>query len=250
MSRLSIPIRGAKMGLYIILMGVQGAGKGEQARFIRETYNIPHVSTGDLFRAMKTREDDLAKRIQQIMAEGRLIDDNTTNEVVKERLAQPDAAKGVIFDGYPRTPAQADWLEQHLADKGEKVSAVILLDLDLFTAFKRAYGRVSSAQTGKSYNIYSNSEGIQWEFEEYPEKALFPPRLKAVDVESGEELVRRPDDAHAHAIIKRIDTYIDTTQPLIDHYRSKGLLYTINADQQIQPVSEEIKRLIESVYHK
>lgn len=235
------------MGLYIILMGVQGAGKGEQARFIHETYRIPHISTGDLFRAMKTREDELAKRIQQIMAEGKLIDDDTTNEVVKDRLSQPDAANGVILDGYPRTPAQAHWLEQYLAGKDEKVSAVILLELDLFTAFKRAFGRVTSAKTGKTYNIYSNSEGIEWQFVEDSDGAKFPPRLQARSLEDGEELQRRPDDASAHAIIKRIDTFIQTTQPLLNYYQNKELLKPVNADQPIQAVGEEIRRVIDSV---
>ena len=235
------------MGLYIMLMGVQGAGKGEQSKFITETYGILQISTGDLFRAMKTREDPLAKRIQQIMAEGKLIDDETTNEVVKERLSQPDAANGVIFDGYPRTPAQADWLESYLVTKNEHLSLVILLNLDLYIAFKRSFGRVKSKATGKTYNIYYNAEGIEWEFVEHPDKALYPPRLKAVDFRTGEELERRPDDASAHAIIKRIDIFTETTQPLIDYYDSKGLLHTVDADQPIPAVSEAIKQLIESV---
>lgn len=233
------------MGLYVILMGVQGAGKGEQAKFIRDTYNIPHVSTGDLFRAMKTRDDELARRVQQIMAEGRLVDDATTNEVVKDRLSQPDAANGVIFDGYPRTPAQADWLEQYLASNGERVNIVILLKLDLYTAFKRAFGRISHPDGSKSYNIYYNSEGIEWQFVDHPEK-IFPPRLKAIDRASGAELVRRPDDGSADAILKRIDTYIQTTQPLIDYYRAKGLLREIDADQSIVAVSEAIQAAIQA----
>jgi adenylate kinase len=232
------------MGLYVILMGVQGAGKGEQARFIRETYSIPHVSTGDLFRAMRTREDDLARRIQQIMAEGRLIDDATTNEVVKDRLSQPDAANGVIFDGYPRTPAQADWLESYLESKGERVNVVLLLQLDLYTAFKRAFGRVSDPQ-GKSYNIYYNADGIEWQFIDHPEK-LFPPRLKAVEKANGSELIRRPDDANADAVLKRIDIYVETTKPLIEYYQRKGLLRELNADQSIPAVSEAIKAAIEA----
>src|SRR5215475_10535770 len=178
------------MGLYVILMGVQGAGKGEQAKYIRDTYHIPQVSTGDLFRAMKTREDDLAKKIQQIMAGGGLIDDATTNEVVKDRLNQPDAANGVILDGYPRTPAQADWLDKYLADKGERVNVVMELKLDLYTAFKRAFGRVSHPENGTSYNIYYNSEGIDWQFVEHPEKS-FPPQLKAVEKGSGKDMLRR-----------------------------------------------------------
>lgn len=233
------------MGLYVILMGVQGAGKGEQAKFIRETYNIPHVSTGDLFRAMKTREDDLARRVQQIMAEGRLVDDATTNEVLKDRLSQPDAANGVIFDGYPRTPAQADWLEEYLASRGERVNIVLLLQLDLYSAFKRAFGRVSHPDGSKSYNIYYNSDGLEWQFVDHPEK-LFPPRLKAVETATGTELVRRADDGNAHAILKRIDTYVETTQPLIDYYRGKGLLREVDADQPIPVVSQAIRAAIET----
>ncbi|MFN8450434.1 MAG: nucleoside monophosphate kinase [Anaerolineae bacterium] len=231
--------------MYVILMGVQGAGKGEQAKFIRETYNIPHVSTGDLFRAMKTREDDLARRVQQIMAEGRLVDDATTNEVLKDRLSQPDAASGVIFDGYPRTPAQADWLEDYLASRGERVNIVLLLQLDLYSAFKRAFGRVSHPDGSKSYNVYYNSDGLEWQFVDHPEK-LFPPRLKAVETATGTELVRRADDGNAHAILKRIDTYVETTQPLIDYYRGKGLLREVDADQPIPVVSEAIKAAIQA----
>jgi adenylate kinase len=236
------------MGLYVILMGVQGAGKGEQARFIRETYNIPHVSTGDLFRAMRTREDALAKRIQQLMAEGLLIDDATTNEVVKDRLSQPDAANGVIFDGYPRTPAQADWLEAYLESNGERVNVVLLLQLDLYTAFKRAFGRVSDAQ-GKSHNVYYNNEAIEWQFIDHPDKT-FPPRLKAVEKETGNELIRRPDDASADAVLKRIDIYMETTKPLIEYYKRKGLLRELDADQPIPVVSEAIKSAIEAAEAK
>ena len=237
------------MGLYVILMGVQGAGKGEQAKFIRDTYKIPHVSTGDLFRAMKTREDDLAKRIQKTMADGNLVSDETTNEVVAERLSQPDAANGVIFDGYPRTPAQADWLEKYLESKGERVNIVMLLTLDLYTAFKRAFGRVSHPQNGKSYNIYYNSDEIDWEFVEHPDKA-FPPQLKATEKGSGTALVRRADDGNADAVIKRIDTYIKTTQPLIAYYQGKGLLTEIHADQPISVVGYAIKVAIEAAQVK
>ncbi len=231
------------MALYVILMGVQGAGKGVQASFIRDTYKIPHVSTGDLFRAMKTRQDDLAKRVQQIMDQGHLVDDATTNEVVKDRLSQPDAENGVIFDGYPRTPAQADWLDQYLAGKGERVASVLLLELDLYTAFKRAFGRVTHPETGASYNVYFNNDDLKWQFVEHPDK-LFPPRLKAVD-QAGVELTRRADDGNAHAILKRIDIYVETTQPLIDYYRRKGLLQEIDADQSISVVTGEIKAAIE-----
>lgn len=229
------------MGLYLILMGVQGAGKGMQAQFLRDHYGIPHVSTGDLFRAMKTREDELALRVQAIMKAGMLVDDDTTNDVVADRLAQPDAAQGVILDGYPRNQFQADFLANYLAARGQKVNAVLLLHLDLYTAFKRAFGRVSDAQ-GNSYNIYFRNEGLQVDFEDSPDPR-FPPRV--VVRRNGEELIRRPDDANAAAIIKRIDTYLETTQPLIEYYQSRGLVYEVDADQSIEAVSHALRTIID-----
>jgi adenylate kinase len=232
------------MGLYIILMGVQGAGKGEQAKLITARYGIPQLSTGDLFRAMKTRTDEFAQKIQAILASGALVDDQTTCAVVEERLNQPDAAGGVIFDGFPRTPAQADWLADYLARRGEKVTAVILLELDLYVAFKRAFGRVSDA-AGRTYNIFYNADGIaEWKFEDHPEKA-YPPRLVAYDRE-GALLERRPDDANAGAIIKRIDTFVRETQPLIAYYRARGMLTVVNAEQAIAEVNAQINAVIDA----
>lgn len=234
------------MGLYVILMGVQGAGKGEQAKFISQTYaGIPQVSTGDLFRAMKTRNDPFAQRIQHIMAEGGLIDDDTTNEVVAERLAQPDAAKGAILDGYPRTPAQADFLEHYLANKGERVAAVVLLELNLFVAFKRAFGRVRAAN-GDVYNIYYHNAGLTYIQEPHPDN-MYPPRIVATLLATGEVLQRRHDDADAAAVIKRIDTYLEATAPLIAHYEQKGLVRRINAEQSIAAVSADIKKILDAV---
>ena len=136
------------MSLYVILMGVQGAGKGLQAKLIEDHFGIPQVSTGDLFRAMRTRTDELARKVQDIMVSGQLVDDDTTNAIVADRLAQADARNGVILDGYPRNQVQAAFLESHLADKGASVNAVLLLELDLYTAFKRAFGRVTAADGG------------------------------------------------------------------------------------------------------
>jgi adenylate kinase len=230
------------MGLYIILMGVQGAGKGEQARFIQKKYDIPHVSTGDLFRAMKERTDLLAQQIQKTMAEGKLISDETTNEVVRERLEQADAQKGVIFDGYPRTPDQAAWLDKYLASKNERIAAVLLLQIDLYEAFRRAFGRVSKAD-GQSFNIYSNADSITWEWVD-DATGKYPPRLEAKD-KDGQLLKRRPDDASADAIIKRIDTFLATTQPLIAYYEGTGLVSRIEASQPIEAVSRHIEQIIE-----
>jgi len=231
------------MGLYIILMGVQGAGKGVQAGFISDTYQIPHVSTGDLFRAMKTREDELAKRVQHILATGGLVDDATTNEMVAERLAQADAKNGVILDGYPRNQEQAAFLANYLAERGEKVNAVLLLNLDLFIAFKRAFGRVTAAN-GDSYNYYYKQDDIDFSVEPEP-SGKFPPRMVAKL--NGEELKRRNDDADAMAVIKRIDIYLDETMPVLAYFRDKGLVYEVDAEQDIPAVSAAIKQIIDKV---
>jgi adenylate kinase len=231
------------MGLYIILMGVQGAGKGVQAGFISETYGIPHVSTGDVFRAMKTRDDELARRVQTIMAEGRLVDDDTTNEVVADRLSQGDAQNGVILDGYPRNHEQAEFLSNLLAEKGEKINAVLLLDIDLFVAFKRAFGRVTAAD-GESYNYYYKPDAVEFSIEPDPSQT-YPPRMVAQL--NGETLKRRPDDADAMAVVKRIDTYLENTMPLLGYYREKGLVYDVDAEQDIAAVSEAIRQILDSV---
>lgn len=232
------------MSLYVILMGVQGAGKGLQARLIEEHYGIPQVSTGDLFRAMRTRSDTLALKVQDIMASGRLVDDSTTNAIVEDRLRQDDAGNGVILDGYPRNQIQAQFLESHLAARGAKVDAVLLLELDLYTAFKRAFGRVSAAN-GESYNYYYNSDGVDFRWTNSDDH-LFPPRLEASLSTGDIPLKRRPDDASADAIIKRIDTFLETTQPLISYFESKGIMRKVNADQSIEAVWAEVRSLLDS----
>ena len=232
------------MGLYILLMGPQGAGKGVQAGFIQKRHGaIPHVSTGDLFRAMRTRQDDFAKQIQQTMAEGKLVSDETTCKMVEERLALPDAQNGVIFDGFPRTIPQVNWLNSYLAGKGEKLAAVLLLELDLYEAFRRTFGRVTSA-AGAGYNFYSNADGVDWAWVEHPEKA-FPPRLEATLKATGEKLIRRHDDASGDAIIKRLDIYIRDTKVLIPYYEGKGLIHRVDAARSIEAVSQDIQQIIE-----
>lgn len=232
------------MSLYVILMGVQGAGKGLQAKLIEERYGIPQVSTGDLFRAMRTRKDALARKVQDIMVSGQLVDDDTTNAIVADRLAQADAQKGVILDGYPRNHIQAAFLERHLQEKGARVNAVLLLELDLYVAFKRAFGRVSN-DDGDSYNYYYNADGVDFSWTP-AEDSSFPPRLDASLNDGGGVLRRRPDDASADAIIKRIDTFLETTQPLISYFEAKGSVRKINADQSIEAVWAEIERALDS----
>lgn len=232
------------MGLYIILMGVQGAGKGVQAGFISDTYGIPHVSTGDIFRGLKTRTDELALRVKAIMDAGQLVDDATTNELVADRLNEPDAANGVILDGYPRNEVQAEFLTNYLQENGEKVNAVIFLDLNLFTAFKRAFGRFTDPETGESFNYYYKTGDVDFELIADPNDE-HPPRIVAT--RDGRPLKRRSDDASASAIIKRIDTYLDQTMPVVEFFDDKGVVQRINASQSIEDVSMAIKAAIDSV---
>ena len=233
------------MGLYLILLGVQGAGKGVQATWIQQHYGIPHVSTGDLFRAMRTREDELAQRIQAIMASGQLISDEITNEVVRDRLSQPDAAAGAILDGFPRNEVQAAWLDDYLATRGEAVNAVLLMEINLYVAFKRAYGRISTEDGARIYNLYYQNENIDWQLEEHPERA-WPPRVAGSECDTGMPLVRRPDDASADVVIRRIDTYMETSMPLVNWYRERELLRSINAEQSIEDVNAAIQAVIET----
>ncbi len=231
------------MGFYLILMGPQGAGKGVQAGFIRQDHgNIPHISTGDLFRAMKTRTDAFAQEIQAILASGKLVSDEITCKMVEERLAQPDAHAGALFDGFPRTIPQAEWLEKYLSAKGEKIAAALLLELDLYDAFRRTFGRVTGAD-GASYNIYSNSEGITWNWVDHESKA-FPPRLEATVTATGEKLARRADDASADAIIKRLDAFQRDTAPLLPYYEQRNLLRRVDAAQSIEAVTAAIRKIL------
>ncbi|MEO0563585.1 MAG: nucleoside monophosphate kinase [Chloroflexota bacterium] len=235
------------MGLYIIMMGVQGAGKGMQAGIIQEKYGIPQVSTGDLFRAMKHRNDPLALEVQGILERGDLVSDNITCRMVEDRLAESDAANGVILDGFPRNPEQVKWLKDHLTAKGESITAVLLLELDLYTAFRRAFGRIKDDVTGESLNVFFNNDGIEtWRMVEDP-KGEFPPRLEAT-LNNGNPVIRRADDANAFSIINRIDTYMDTTMPLIEQFDAEGLVVRIDANQSIEDVKRDIAAAIEARY--
>jgi len=229
-------------------MGVQGAGKGEQAKYITEDFNIPHISTGDLFRAMKDKTDALALRIQETTKQGRLVSDEETNEVLLERLNNSDTVNGFILDGYPRNQAQAEWLDEYLHSKNEKLTIALLLDLDLYVAFKRSFGRITSKQK-KSYNIYYNPTGIKYEFIEYP-ASFFPPRLEAMELETNTPLTRRPDDANAAAIVSRIDSFVTETQPLIPYYQQQGVLHRIQAERSIEDVRLDILVAIDNVFRK
>jgi len=217
------------MGLYIVMVGVQGAGKGTQAKFIQEKFGIPQISTGDLFRAMKTQDTPLAQEVRGLMNEGKLIPDDVTNRMVEERLKESDAQEGAILDGYPRNTGQAEAFDAVLAERGEEVSAVIVLDLPRETAIKRIEGRRYSQDMSRVYNIYFD-----------------PPKNEGVDDVDEQPLKQREDD-NREAVEARIGIYYETTAPIIDYYREKGVVIEINADQNIETVRDAVLSAVEGI---
>jgi adenylate kinase len=210
------------MATYIVMMGVQGAGKGTQATILKEKLGLPHVSTGDLFRAMKAMDTPLARRVQDLMEKGELIPDDVTNEMVADRIAEPDAVRGMILDGYPRNRNQAKFLDDLLARQREKVTVVPMLHLDRETAIKRVEGRRYSPDARRVYNIYFD-----------------PPQVEGKDDVTGELLVQRADD-NREAVERRIDLFYEKTAPLIEYYTERGVLEQINADQEINAVAVDV----------
>lgn len=216
------------MALYIVLVGVQGAGKGTQAAILSQQYHLPHVTTGGLFREMKTQDTPLAREIQRIMNEGSLVPDDITVQVVRERLQQPDAVNGAIFDGFPRTLPQAEALDKLLGDLGGKVNLVPFFNLDRETAIKRISGRWECTLDPKHvYNENSN-----------------PPKVAGTCDLDGGKLWQRPDDT-PEAAAKRIDLFFEKTMPLLNYYRGRGLLNEINAGQSIEAVTAEMISALE-----
>ncbi len=220
------------MATYIVLMGMQGAGKGTQAAILSQRLSLPHITTGGLFRAMDGQDSDLAREIQAIMARGDLVPDATTIEVVRQRLTKPDAANGAIFDGFPRTLPQAEALDHLLTELGSRVALVPLLTLDRQEAIARISARWEcTLDPTHVYNLNTN-----------------PPKVAGICDIDGAPLRQRPDDT-PEAAAKRIDTFFEKTAPLLDYYRARGLVHEVNAAQPIEVVSAALFDLIEGNTH-
>jgi adenylate kinase len=180
----------------IILLGGPGAGKGTQAGFIKERYAIPQISTGDMLRAHVKAGSDLGKAAKKIMDEGGLVSDDIIMGMVKERIQDPDCANGYLFDGFPRTLAQADALK----DAGIFVDAVVEIDVPDEEIIKRMSGRRVHLASGRTYHVVFN-----------------PPKSDMVDDVTGEPLIQRDDDAE-ETVRARLDVYHKQTEPLIEYY--------------------------------
>ena len=192
----------------LVFLGPPGAGKGTIAAKAKLVYSIPHISTGDLFRANIKNGTELGRRVQAILAAGDLVPDEVTIDMVRERLKEEDALKGFILDGFPRTIAQADALGA-MTD----LDMVVNFVLDKEDIVKRLSGRRVCKSTGRTYHILYN-----------------PPKVEGIDDETGEALIQRDDDKE-EAIRNRLEVYEASTAPLIAYYRDKGLLVDIDASK-------------------
>lgn len=214
------------MSKIIVLIGAPGAGKGTQARMLQERKSIPQISTGDLFREMKNADTPLAREVQEIMASGKLISDELTYEIVKNRTSREDCKGTFILDGYPRTAVQAAQLETLAKEQGKEIQA-ILVDVPLEDLEKRMTGRRSCPVCGEIYNVYFKLPKIEGFCDYHPEAALS----------------HRADDTEEKVKV-RLATYEQQTKPLLDYYEESGRLTKINGDREPEAIYSELEKLV------
>ncbi|MDV2686673.1 adenylate kinase [Alkalihalophilus lindianensis] len=213
----------------LILMGLPGAGKGTQAERIVEKYDIPHISTGDMFRAAIKGETDLGLKAKSFMDAGELVPDEVTIGIVRERLSQGDCEKGFLLDGFPRTVAQAEALEAMLSSMERSLDYVLNIEVPEQLLMDRLTGRRVSPTSGKTYHMIYN-----------------PPKVEDVCDVDGKELIQRDDDK-PETVKKRLEVNQQQAQPLIDFYTEKGYLRTVNGDQDITKVFEDLDELLKGL---
>lgn len=210
----------------LVLMGLPGAGKGTQAEKIVDKYGIPHISTGDMFRAAIKDETELGLKAKSFMDKGELVPDEVTIGIVRERLSKDDCEKGFLLDGFPRTVPQADALENILAELNKKIDFVINIDVDQDILMERLTGRRICKDCGATYHLVFNP----------------PAKLDECD-RCGGELYQRADDNEA-TVKTRLDVNIKQTKPLLDFYEDKGYLRNIDGQQDIDKVFTDLDRLL------
>lgn len=210
----------------LVLMGLPGAGKGTQADKIVVKYNIPHISTGDMFRAAIKEGTELGLKAKSFMDKGELVPDEVTIGIVRERLSKNDCENGFLLDGFPRTVAQAEALDTMLADLGKKIDYVINIDVDQSILMERLTGRRICKNCGATYHLVFN-----------------PPSNEGVCDRCGGELYQRADD-NAETVQNRLDVNIQQTKPLLNFYEDKGYLRNINGQQDIDKVFADIEELL------
>jgi adenylate kinase len=204
----------------LILVGPPGAGKGTQAVHLAAHYSIPHISTGDIFRANIKNSTELGKRAQGFMDKGELVPDSVTNEMVRDRLGQADAANGFLLDGFPRNTAQADELNKILVEKSMPLDAVLELKIENSEIIRRLSGRRTCRNCSASFHI---------DFEK--------PKVAGVCDACQGELYQREDDKE-EVVARRLEVYTEQTAPIIDYYSKAGLLKSISALGDVSEITQ------------
>jgi adenylate kinase len=212
--------------VYVILLGPPGAGKGTQAVALAERLEAPHVASGDLFREALGKGTELGLLAKSYMERGALVPDEVTTAMVKERLQKPDAAKGAVLDGFPRTIEQAKALDKALADEGKAIDKVLLIDVPNDELLKRLSGRWICRNCQEPYHEQSR-----------------PPKKAGVCDNCGGELYQRADDT-VETARRRLEVYAAQTAPLIDYYKKAGKLAAVNGNQPIAAVEKELLKAV------
>lgn len=211
----------------IIMLGAPGAGKGTQAKMIADKYGIPHVSTGDIFRANIKNGTELGMEAKKYMDQGLLVPDELTVKILLDRVAQEDCAGGYVLDGFPRTIPQAEVLDKALSELGDAIDYAINVDVPDENIVKRMSGRRACLACGATYHI----EHI-------------PPKEEGVCDKCGQSLVLRDDDK-PETVLNRLKVYHDQTQPLIDFYTEKGVLKTVDGTVDMKDVFAAIAAILD-----
>lgn len=210
----------------IVLMGLPGAGKGTQADKIVEKYEIPHISTGDMFRAAISAGTELGLEAKSFMDQGALVPDEVTIGIVRERLAQKDCEKGFLLDGFPRTVPQAEALDSILDELGKKIDHTINIQVEKDELIARLSGRRICKTCGTSYHVIFN-----------------PPQVEGKCDKDGGELYTRADD-NPETVANRLEVNMNQAKPLLDFYKSKGVLTNIDGQQDIKKVFADLDALL------
>ena len=210
------------------MLGPPGAGKGTQAKMLAEQLNIPHISTGYIFRTAIKNQTEMGKKAQEFIDDGNLVPDEITDAIVKERLLQPDCSKGFILDGFPRTLPQAEILEEMLIENNMPLDAVVDIQVSAGEIIKRLENRRSCPKCGKAYHLIYRK-----------------PENENMCDKCNTELIHRHDDKK-HVIEHRIEVYHEKTDPLVNYYRKNGLLKVFNGEQPakdiLQAILKELKK--------
>ena len=210
----------------IIMLGAPGAGKGTQAKMIADKYGVPHVSTGDIFRANIKNGTELGMEAKKYMDQGLLVPDELTVKILLDRVSQPDCKNGYVLDGFPRTIPQAEVLDKALAELGESIDYAIDVDVPAENIVKRMSGRRACVSCGATYHVVH-----------------VPPKKEGICDRCGSELILRDDDK-PETVKNRLDVYHKQTQPLIDFYTKKGVLKTVDGTVDMQDVFKAIVAIL------